>query len=104
LGWFHPRGQAYVSSPFTFDGSRHLLGAAEGKPIEWLVFDLDRRSSTAVAMPQTAEHQGLLLYGSTTRDDRGAFYLVGAETAANSLARDASAAPTRPVAFRVPLK
>ncbi|HEU5431434.1 MAG TPA: VanZ family protein, partial [Thermomicrobiales bacterium] len=101
LGWFHPRGEAYVSSLFTYDGLRYVLGAAEGKPFEWLVFDLDRRTSIASPLPETAASDGLLLYGSTTRDDRGGFYLVGAKAAPSAPGRDKPAATSRPVALRL---
>ena len=101
LGWFHPRGEANVSSLFTYDGLRNLLGAAEGRPFEWLVFDLHRRTSVASPLPQIAERSGLLLYGSTTRDDYGAFYLVGAEAASQSLGREKQSSGTRPIALRL---
>jgi hypothetical protein len=86
VGWFHPRGQAYVASLFTYDGKRHLLGLSR-RPLhneehyEWLVFDLSTGSSVATAVrlpPDGGEPmRGLLLYGSVTRDDEGALYLAG---------------------------
>ena len=84
-GWFHPRGEAYVASMFTFDGQRHLLGLSQkswqgGERYEWLVFDLATGKSTAVPVQlpdRGAPMNGMLLYGSVTRDNEGAFYVVG---------------------------
>lgn len=101
LGWFHPRGEVYVGSLFTYAGLHYLMGAAQGKPFEWIVFDLERRTSAAVPLPQTAAREGLLLYGSTTRDDNGSFYLVGAEAVPPSSTRDKSSTSTRPIVLRL---
>jgi hypothetical protein len=86
LGWFHPKGEMYVSSLFTYDGQRHLLGASrrfhDDHQYEWLVYDLETRSSKAVPLEVPAIGKGgaaeaPLLYGSMTRDDQGSFYLGG---------------------------
>ncbi len=86
VGWFHPKGEAYVASMFTYDGRRHLLGlsrrpAQNDERYEWVVFDLATGSSTATAVRLPTEGgepmKGLLLYGSVTRDNEGAFYLAG---------------------------
>ncbi len=86
LGWFHPRGEAYVASLFTYDGVRHVMGLSRRQwhnedRYEWLVYDLVARSSRAVAVNiPTLEGRPLLqllLYGSMTRDNRGNFYLGG---------------------------
>jgi hypothetical protein len=86
LGWFHPQGKVYMASLFSADGERNLLGASrrplpEGQQWEWLVYDLTTGSSraTPLALP---DHGGqplpqALLYGSITRDNTGACYLVG---------------------------
>jgi hypothetical protein len=86
LGWFHPRGESYVGSLFTYDGVRHLMGLSRRQwnnedRYEWLVYDLTARTSRAVPVNiPTLEGrplQQLLLYGSMTRDNRGNFYVVG---------------------------
>jgi hypothetical protein len=98
IGWFHPEGRAYVASMFTYEGRRYLLGASRrifdgSDRYEWLVYDLQTRTSQAiplegpvVAGPSAPEDvlasslpslSGLLLSGSVTRDDAGAFYLAG---------------------------
>lgn len=86
LGWFHPRGKAYVGSMFTYDGKRHLLGATRrpDKRWEWVTFDL--KTKTAKSVPLTLPNidgkppVDPLLYGSITRDNDGCFYLVGSHT------------------------
>jgi hypothetical protein len=80
LGWFHPQGETYVASLFTYSGNGELVGVSPGPPCEWLVFDLDTHTSTAAPMPVADTLQGGLLYGSDTRDELGRLYLVGART------------------------
>jgi hypothetical protein len=88
LGWFHPRGRAYIASMFTYDGKRHLMGAYRRRDDswEWVVFDLQARASkvTPLTIPKLGGKMphNLLLYGSVTRDDDGCFYLVGTHTGA----------------------
>jgi hypothetical protein len=86
LGPFHPKGEAYVGSMFTDDGKRHLWGMSRrhfngDERYEWLVYDLEARTSTAVpvSLPVVDGRplERLLLYGSFTRDDAGTCYLVG---------------------------
>lgn len=77
LGWFHPGGEKYVASLFTYSGNRYVMGVSQGPPWQWLVFDLDRGTSTASALAEADKLSGALLYGSATRDEGGAFYLVG---------------------------
>ena len=55
IGWFHPEGPAYVASMFTYEGRRYLLGAARrrvgtAKRYEWLIYDLQKRSSEALPL------------------------------------------------------
>ena len=86
LGWFHPSGKAYVASLFTSDGKSHVMGycyhvTPEAAKNEWLIFDLESRTSKAVpfSLPEV-EGQAIsnhALYGSITRDNDGACYLVG---------------------------
>ena len=86
VGWFHPRGESYVGSLFTYDGVRYLMGLSRRQwhnedRYEWLVYDLAAHSSRAVPVNiPTLDGRPLLqllLYGSMTRDNRGNFYLVG---------------------------
>jgi hypothetical protein len=86
LGWIHPAGKTYVASLFTSDGKKHLMAyclrhTAEGERHEWLVFDLEARTSTALPLALPAyDGQPItnpLLYGSMTRDLKGACYLGG---------------------------
>ena len=76
VGPFHPQGGHYSPSLFSIDGSRYLAGVSQGKPYQWVVYDLERRQSRAstLALPVI---WNLLLYGSVSRDDAGRFYLVG---------------------------
>lgn len=76
LGWFHPSGTSYAPSIFSFEGRRYLVGQASaprGRP-EWVVFDLESRTSKAVEFPYGWRP---LIYGTNTRDDAGGFYIVG---------------------------
>jgi hypothetical protein len=84
LGWFHPRGQAYVASLFTSDGRRHLMGLAvstQTTQLEWLVYEMTTRAKAAVSVPlpnlagQQVEEP--YVYGSVTRDNAGRCYVVG---------------------------
>jgi len=76
LGWFHPDGSRYAPSLFSIDGRRYLAGVTKGKSFEWVVHDLQRNESRAVAIPRLGLGN-YLLYGSISRDDQGRFYLVG---------------------------
>lgn len=82
IGWFHPNGQSYASGLFTFSGERYLVGAAEieGK-WDWVSYDLMTNQSSAVRLllsgPRGGRAAGAYVYGCTTRDDTGDFYLVG---------------------------
>ncbi len=86
LGWFHPEGKNYVASLFTDDGKSHVMGycyraGPDGYHHEWLVFDLESRSSKAIpfSLPDAGGQaiSNPALYGSITRDNQGACYLVG---------------------------
>jgi VanZ family protein len=85
LGWFHPHGQHYVASLFAYSGSRYVMGAAEGQPFEWLVYDLVRRKTFVSPMAETKTFASLGLYGCDTTDEAGAFYLVGTHQVRTSL-------------------
>ncbi len=97
LGWFYPTGSGhYIASLFTFDGVRHLLGVSQSESgAEWITFDLKAQRSRAAKLPSkvpvialtSSSGEGPLsslstaelgsVYGCSTRDDDGNFYLVG---------------------------
>jgi VanZ family protein len=74
LGWFHPRGEAYITSLFTYE-SRYLVGASLGATAEWVTFDLEKRQATSVPLDQLRSSD--VVYGSATKDKLGNFYLAG---------------------------
>jgi hypothetical protein len=77
VGWFHPQGEAYVPSLFSFSGKTLLAGVTQrGGRYEWVVFDLATAVSAAFPL-DTKELRTVLLYGSVSRDDAGRFYVVG---------------------------
>ena len=77
LGWFHPNGPSYASSLFPIDGQRYLFGAVQvpGGGFDWVVYDLMNKQSQAQKIDLKESYR--LLYGSSTRDDDGRFYVVG---------------------------
>jgi len=87
LGWFHPQGEAYAPSLFSFSGKELLAGVTvrEGR-YEWVVRDLDKRHASAYRL-ETFGLQSVLLYGSVTRDNDGRFYVGGWARGANGRSR-----------------
>lgn len=84
LGWYHPDGESYPASLFCIDGQQYLLGVTSRKGVpgfEWVWFDLEQRVSRTqpLRLPPPPDHgmQGILLYGTNTRDDEGNLYLAG---------------------------
>jgi hypothetical protein len=78
FGWLHPDGASYASSLFPVDGNRYLTGVVttqEAGP-QWIVYDLLTRQSHVQAFTGF-DTRDTLLYGSSTRDDIGRFYVVG---------------------------
>ena len=77
LGWFHPSGEAYAPSLFAFGGNTLVAGMTlRENRYEWVVFEA--RTRTSIARPLDLKGaQGVLLYGSQSRDDDGGCYLVG---------------------------
>jgi len=76
LGWLHREGEAYAPSLFFLGGSLVAGVTQRGGRYDWAVFELKTR--TAVATPiDTKGLQGVLLYGSISRDNAGRFYVVG---------------------------
>jgi hypothetical protein len=75
LGWIHPKGMSYASSLFPIDGERYLAAVASANAgFQWVVYDLQTREGRAQPLPFEGQD---LLYGSSTRDDAGRFYVVG---------------------------
>ena len=77
LGWIHPSGPSYAASLFPVDGARYLAAVAtvEGAAPQWVIYDL--RMQQGRARPLPIKVQDPLLYGTSTRDDSGRFYVVG---------------------------
>lgn len=76
IGYFHPQGEAYASSLFSLDGDRYLVGVTRKRRLnEWVVYDL--RTKRSRASPLKLNEPRTILYGSVTRDNWGAYYLVG---------------------------
>ena len=103
IGSFHPIRPVPIETLFTYDGRRYLVSIARidepGKSsTEWLVYDLEKKTSAAEPflsriepLPTTfasgtfphrdpgkaMEPNEVSFYGCATRDDRGNFYVVG---------------------------
>jgi hypothetical protein len=80
MGYWHPAGEVYSPSLFSLDGSRTLAGIVlRDKSIDWVIRHQDEVASRvfSVTLPDGLTTDGLLLYGSMTRDDDGACYVVG---------------------------
>ena len=77
LGAVSPAGPSYPGSLFPVDNDRYLAGVtyAGAAGIQWFVYDVSNKTSNLQKLP--FDGQGLLLYGSSTRDDKGRFYVVG---------------------------
>ncbi len=77
IGWFHPDGEAYAPSLFSFTGGDLLAGVTNrAGRYEWVVFELTTRITGAFPL-DTKGLKNVLLYGSMTRDDAGRFYVGG---------------------------
>jgi hypothetical protein len=81
LGFFHPDGEAYISSLFSLDGNNFLVGLAKNvknKGFDWLIRETS--SDMTVDYPvKELNAQNLLLYGSVSRDNSGSLYIVGVD-------------------------
>ncbi len=76
LGWIHPKGPSYAGSLFPIDDNRHLAAVVDiGAGHDWVVYDLLNRTGVAQKLP--FDTAGKFLYGSSTRDDKGRFYVTG---------------------------
>ncbi len=82
LGYLHPDGPSYTASLFTFDGESSVVGIGHRQNsgdarYEWIAYDLRLRRGAAEEVRIPSRGNGVLLYGSITRDDRGRLYLAG---------------------------
>lgn len=80
LGTIHPDGACYCPSLVSWDGESVVagLGRRPGSMVwEWLTVDLRTKRATARAATMPGEGDGVLVYGSVTRDDGGRLYLGG---------------------------
>lgn len=77
IGWFHPDGEAYAPSLFSFRGGDLLAGVTQrAGRYQWVVFELTTRIAGAFPL-DTKGLRNVLLYGSMARDDAGRFYVGG---------------------------
>jgi hypothetical protein len=87
VGWFHPQGPTYSPSLYCLDGRRYLAGVTQkGRRFDWVVYDLQTKKSTAQQL-DTKGLKGVLLYGSTARDNAGRFYVGGWTTVSGDVQR-----------------
>ena len=80
LGWIHPKGISYTPCLFVWDGQASIaaVGQVPNAGWDWIVFDLATGTSQTIPFPQhLADPGSVLLYGTHTKDDQGAFYVVG---------------------------
>ncbi|MBL8865226.1 MAG: hypothetical protein KF873_17500 [Gemmataceae bacterium] len=80
LGTIHPDGTCYCPSLVSWDGESVVagLGRRQGSIAwEWLTVDLRTKRATVRAATIPGEGDGVLVYGSVTRDDDGRLYLGG---------------------------
>lgn len=83
LGWFHPAGKSYASGLFAFAGERYLVGMTQiDERWDWVCYDLETAKSRDLPFdlptPFGWSSSDAFLYGCTTRDNSGDFYVVGA--------------------------
>src|SRR5262249_23139642 len=76
LGAVSPLGPSYPGSIFPVDDDHYLAGVTDAGPAgkQWFVYDLRAKTSTLQKLPFDVP---ALLYGSSTRDNQGRFYVVG---------------------------
>ncbi len=87
LGWLHPDGKSYASSLFTVAGTRYVYGLPmivrdNHDDHDLVCFDLAERKSRVIdlKLPEVDGRSPLdsSLYGSNTRDGKGALMIAGA--------------------------
>jgi hypothetical protein len=86
LGWLHPGGKSYASTLFTVAGKRYIYGLPMvmrnwHEDHDFVCFDLAERKSRVIDVRFPQVHGRSLLdsylYGSNTRDAKGAFMISG---------------------------
>jgi len=81
-GMMHPEDKASIASLFSVDGKSILVGVGRSKKkvnngkYEWITYETSINLSYSKDLP-LANIKDPLLYGSVTRDNHGAFYVVG---------------------------
>ncbi|MBD1389733.1 hypothetical protein IC617_09850 [Neiella sp. HB171785] len=78
MGPMHPKGKATIESLFSLDGDKYLGAVARSNRAEtaqWLTYDIELNQAAVHPLPTIPANR--LIYGSVTRDDEGAMYLVG---------------------------
>ena len=77
LGMMHPDGSAYIPSLFPLDGKSLVVGVGRVPKggYEWIIYELPSRFSATYTLELNIGRA--LLYGTSTKDDEGNFYLVG---------------------------
>jgi len=77
-GMMHPDGNAYIASLFSIDGEGILVGVSQkgNEKYEWVIYDSELELANTALIPLDDINKPLL-YGSLTRDSKGAFYVVG---------------------------
>jgi hypothetical protein len=98
-GMMHPEGDAYIPSLFPLDGGSLVVGVGRvpGRShYEWIIYELQAEIAVTYKL-DTGELQKLQLYGTSTRDDAGNFYLVGRSNTADGKS-------FRPVMLVIPLE
>ena len=76
VGWIDPKGVTYPASLFPIDGKRYLAAVVQVEGgFDWVVYDLLKKQSQAQKFNIKPAYG--LLYGSSTRDNQGRFYVVG---------------------------
>lgn len=79
-GSIHPQGRAYVPGLFSINGKEHIGAIARGAGItghDWINYDLEEKEVISVGRLPLRKSRNILLYGSITRDNQGAFYIGG---------------------------
>ena len=89
FGFIHPTGSAYTPALFSCDGKTQLvsINRPDDQKFEWIVYDIATKKSEVLPLEIPAMEHTLnrersrprtpLLYGCNTRDNAGAFYIVG---------------------------
>jgi len=78
-GMMHPEGKAYIASVFPMDGFSYLAAAArvpKQAEYDWVVYEVASQISQTHPLNLSMKVKPLI-YGTSTKDDTGNYYLVG---------------------------